>query len=112
MEQLRWWDRGNRLAYLSLHDPTVAQRWPDLPKDRLMAEMCIIDRAARLHWGPEAIRYFAWRIPTLRWLAPLMYLPGSMLVWRPLYRFIAKNRYRIWGKTNDCDDGACSIHGR
>lgn len=112
MKQLRWWDRGHRLVYLSLHDKQVEKRWPELSKDRLLEEMCIVDQQGHCHWGPEAVRFLSRRLPTLWWLAPLLHLPGSMFLWRPLYRFVAKNRYRIWGKTNDCEEGACSIHGR
>ncbi|MEM1303442.1 MAG: DCC1-like thiol-disulfide oxidoreductase family protein, partial [Planctomycetota bacterium] len=30
MQRLTRWDTGGRLAYLSIHDPVVAERWPDL----------------------------------------------------------------------------------
>jgi predicted DCC family thiol-disulfide oxidoreductase YuxK len=32
-----------------------------------------------------------------------------MLAWRPLYRWIARNRYRLSG-TRECDEGTCSLH--
>ena len=112
MEQLKWWDCCNRLDYVSLHDPSVAERWPDLPHDRLMREMCIVDTQGRRHWGAEAFRYLTRRLRRLWWLAPLMHFPGSMLLWRPLYRFISKHRYRLMGKTDECEGGTCSLHGR
>lgn len=112
MRQLRWWDRGGRLDYLSLHEPEVARQWPDLPCDRLLQEMCVIDRQGNRHWGAAAVRYLSRRLPTLWWLAPIMHVPGSMIVWRPLYRFIARHRYRLWGRAAECDDGTCEVHGR
>lgn len=112
IEQLKWWDGGDRLEYVSLHDPLVAERWPDLPHDRLMREMCVVDTRGRRHWGAEAVRYFSRRLPKLWWLAPFMHFPGSMLLWRPLYRFVAKHRYRLMGKTDECEGGTCSLHGR
>ena len=30
IRKLPWWDCQGRLSYLSLHDPEVAQRYPDL----------------------------------------------------------------------------------
>src|SRR5690606_2033867 len=77
IRQLVWWDCQKKLSYLSLHDPEVARRWPDISHDRLMQEMCIIDRQGNRHWGPYAFRYLTRRLRRLWWLAPLMYFPGS-----------------------------------
>ena len=44
VRKLPWWDCRKRLSYLSLHDPEVYRRWPDLSHDRLMQEMLIVDR--------------------------------------------------------------------
>jgi predicted DCC family thiol-disulfide oxidoreductase YuxK len=101
-------DGRNRLAYLSLHDAEVHRRWPDASHDRLMKEMLIVDRHGGRHWGPEAVRYLTRRLPRLWLAAPLAYFPGSMVLWRPLYRWVAHNRYRLSGKS--CDDGACQLH--
>jgi len=98
------------LSYLSLHDPEVARRWPDLPRDRLMKEMCLIDRHGNRHWGPEAFRYLTRRLRRLWWLAPILHLPGSMFLWRPFYRFVARNRYRFAGKSAECDERTCAVH--
>lgn len=110
IERLRWWDPRGRLAYLSLHDPRVAERWPDLPHDRLMREMCVVDPEGRRHWGPDAVRHLSRRLRRLWWLAALMHLPGAMLLARPAYRWVAKNRYRFLGKSEACESGSCSLH--
>jgi predicted DCC family thiol-disulfide oxidoreductase YuxK len=109
VRKLPWWDCQRKLSYLSLHDAEVARRWPDLSHDRLMQEMVIVDRHGNRHWGAEAIRYLSWRLRRLRWAAPLLYFPGSMLLWRPLYRWIARNRYRLSGGPA-CEKGACALH--
>jgi predicted DCC family thiol-disulfide oxidoreductase YuxK len=108
VRKLPWWDCQQHLAYLSLHDPEVARRWPDLPQERLMTEMCIVDTRGRRHWGPAAIRYLTLRLRRMWWAAPLLYFPGSMFLWRPLYRWIAKNRYRLSG--DNCENDACQLH--
>ena len=110
VRQLVWWDCQEKLSFLSLHDPEVARRWPDLPRERLMQEMCIIDGKEKRYWGPEAFRYLTTRLRRLWWLAPVMWFPGSMWLWRPLYRWVARNRYRFAGKTMECDSGTCSLH--
>lgn len=109
MRRLDWWDRGDRLAYISLHDPLVTDRWPDLSHDRLLQEMAVVARDGTRHWGPGAIRYLTRRLPALWWAVPVVHFPGSMIVWRPLYRWIARNRYWFAGR-DDCDSGTCKLH--
>jgi predicted DCC family thiol-disulfide oxidoreductase YuxK len=108
VKRLPAWDGQGKLSYLSLHDPEVERRWPDVSHDRLMQEMLIVDRHGNRHWGPHAIRYLTRRLRRLWAAAPLAYFPGSMLLWRPLYRWVAKNRYRFSG--GDCVDGSCQLH--
>jgi predicted DCC family thiol-disulfide oxidoreductase YuxK len=68
----------------------------------------IIDRDGNRHWGAYAVRYLTRRLRRLWWALPLAYFPGSMLLWRPLYRWIARNRYRLSGAK--CDEGTCELH--
>ncbi len=110
VNNLVWWDCCNHLAYLSIHDPEVAQRWPDLPFERLMREMCIVDREEHRHWGADAVRYLSRRLRRLWWLAPLLHIPFTMPLWRWLYGLVARNRYRIAGKRVECDGGTCHLH--
>ena len=77
VRKLPWWDCQKRLSYLSLHDPEVARRWPDLSHDRMMQEMVIVDHNGNRHWGPEAIRYLTRRLRRLVWASPFMYFPGA-----------------------------------
>lgn len=110
IRRLARWDRGGRLSYLSLHDPRVRDRYPDLTHDALMKEMYVIDRGGRRHPGALAIRYLSRRLPALWWLAPLLHLPGTRPIWSWLYRQVANRRYRF-GRTAQCDGGTCHLHG-
>jgi len=109
IRKLVWWDSRQQLAYLSLHDSEVQQRWPDMSHDRLMEEMCLVDAQGKQHWGPEAIRYLTCHLRRLWWATPLTMFPGSMLLWRPLYRWVAANRYRL-SAAQACDNEACRVH--
>jgi predicted DCC family thiol-disulfide oxidoreductase YuxK len=111
VRKLPCWDCQKKLSYLSLHDPEVSRRWPDLPYDRMMQEMVIVDQGGDRHWGPEAIRYLSRRLRRLWWASPFLHFPGSMLIWRPLYQWVARNRYRLSGGPK-CDEGTCSLHGK
>jgi len=105
------WDRsGKRVAFMSLHDPEVARRFPDLTYDQLMEEMYVVDQKGRRHAGAEAFRYLTTRLPRLYPLAPIMWFPFSLPLWRWGYKWVANHRYWIMGKTTDCDDGTCAVH--
>jgi len=106
----RWDGSGKRLAFLSLHDPEVARRFPDLSYDQLMKEMYLVDQQGRRHPGAEAFRYLTTRLPRLYPLAPIMWFPFSLPLWRWGYKWVAKHRYWFMGKTTDCDDGTCAVH--
>jgi predicted DCC family thiol-disulfide oxidoreductase YuxK len=107
--RLAWWDCRGRLAYLSLHDPEVGRRYPDLTHEALMREMHIVDRNGERHHGAGAIRHLARRLRRLWWLLPLLYIPFSLPLWQWLYGLVARNRYRISG-AEACDDVSCSVH--
>jgi predicted DCC family thiol-disulfide oxidoreductase YuxK len=109
VKKLVWWDCQKHLSYLSLHDPVVAERYPDLTHEELMKAMVIVDRRGRRHRGAEAFAYLTLRLRRLWWLAPLLKFPGTMQVWQFFYRKIAERRYQIGGKT-DCESDACQLH--
>jgi predicted DCC family thiol-disulfide oxidoreductase YuxK len=110
IERLARWDSRGSLAFLSLHDPEVYERYPDLTHDGLMQNMVVVDRRGRRHVGAAALRQLAREIPRLWWLAPPLYLPGSLPLWQWLYSQVAKRRYRF--NRHTCDGGTCELHGR
>ncbi len=111
VQNLARWDSHSRLAYLSLHDPEVAKRFPDLTYDQLMEEMVVVDQAGHRHGGAAAFKYLTTRLPRLYVLAPLMHIPFTMPLWRWGYRQVAKRRYALMGKSSEaCDDGTCKVH--
>ena len=99
---------GNRLTFISLHDPRVAEKYPDLTHEMMMAQMYVVSQAGSRHGGSDAVRYLTRRLPTLWLAAPLLHLPGTARLWRWLYPQVAKRRYKIAGKS--CDGDACSVH--
>lgn len=109
VKQLAWLDRGRRLAFLSLHDPEVKKRYPDLTYDQLMKEMYVVDRHGGRHPGAAGFRYLSRHMPLLFPIAPLMHIPFSMPLWQAIYGLVARNRY-LFGKIEECEDGACKLH--
>jgi predicted DCC family thiol-disulfide oxidoreductase YuxK len=104
---------GGRLSYLSLHDPRVKDRYPDLTHDQLMAQMYIVDQQGRRHGGGDAVRYLSRRLPLLWIFAPILHLPGTANLWRWGYHQIAKRRYKLAGKKSNgpsCESDSCAVH--
>lgn len=103
---LRRLDLGGVLEFTSLHDPTVGRDFPEIPLEAMLAEMVVVDRGGRTWKGAAAVRYLSRRLVALWPLAIPLHVPGSMPLWRSLYAFVARNRYRIAGT---CDDGGCRL---
>jgi len=112
VRRLAWLDRWQRLSFLSLHDPEVARRFPDLSHEQLMKEMVVVDQAGGRHAGAGSIRYLSRRLYLLWPLMPFLHVPGTMPMWRWLYAQVARRRYLIAGRIESCDDGACAVHFR
>jgi hypothetical protein len=53
--------------------------------------------------GFEAFRWMAWRLPLLMLIAPWLYLPGVPAMGAKIYRWIARNRFRLV----PCNSGKC-----
>jgi len=108
---LRALDRfGTRLSFLSLHDPRVAERYPQLTHDQLMDQMYVVDQSGASHGGSDAVRYLTRRLPLLWPAMPILHFPGTAGLWRWGYQKVAARRYRISGKADQCDDDGCQIH--
>lgn len=109
VRRLNRWDRRGRLAFLSLHDPVVTERYPDLTHEQMMQQMYVVDRQGNRYGGAAAFRYLSRQLPLLWPVAPLVHIPFSLPAWQWLYRQVAKRRYAL-GKTGQCEDGACKVH--
>jgi predicted DCC family thiol-disulfide oxidoreductase YuxK len=113
VENLARWDSRGRLAFLSLQDPEVAKRFPDLTYEQLMEDMYVVDQRGNRYRGAAAFRYLTTRLPRLYLLAPFMHIPFTLPLWQWGYRQVARRRYRIAGKTGEaCQDESCKVHYR
>jgi predicted DCC family thiol-disulfide oxidoreductase YuxK len=108
--RLARWDGGGRLAFVSLHDPIVAERYPDLSYDDMMRQMYVVDRFGDRHGGASAIRYLTRRLPRLWPVVPFTHFPFCMPLWQWGYMQVAKRRYRLNRPDDACENGACAVH--
>ena len=112
VEKLDRWDRNRRLSFISLHDPFMAEQYPDLSRDDLMKQMYVIDAKGKRYGGADGVRVLAGILPRLWPLLPLMHLPLAMPLWRWAYDQIARRRYRLARPADQCENGTCTLHQR
>ena len=111
VQRLKRWDSKGKLTFVSLHDPFVAENYPDLSHDQLMDQMYVVNESGARYGGASAIRYLSRKLPRMWWLMLLLHIPFSLPIWQWGYKQVAKRRYRISQKMNSsCDDGSCEVH--
>ena len=104
-------DGGQRLSYLSLHDPRVRRQYPDLSHEQLMQEMYVVSPEGTRYGGAHALRYLSRRLPRLWWVAPLLHIPCSGPLWQWLYQRVAIRRYKLSQRGEKaCDEDVCEFH--
>lgn len=91
-----------RIDFLGRFNFDSLYEYPHIPNDSL----CVIDANKNLYMGAHAFKYMARYLIVLWPLWILMSIPYSMKLWEYIYRLIAKNRYKIYGKCN----GLCKIN--
>jgi len=81
-------------------------------REELLAQLHVTDGSGKLYRGPEAVVRIMRTVPSLRWIGFLYRLPGMKKPAELLYRLIAKHRYRLFGRTDPCESGACRLPER
>ncbi len=107
VHRLNRWDWRKRLAFLSLHEPTVAEKYPDLTREALLDQMWLVNDDGMRLGGADAVRRLSLLLPMLMPLAPLMHIPGAMPLWRWAYGQDAKRRFQLAGR--NCESGVCQV---
>jgi len=104
---LRRLDWLHRLTYQDARDKEhlPASEMP-LDPERLLQEMHVLTpKRRRAYAGFAAFRWLAARLPLLWLIVPLLYLPGVPWLGRRLYRWVARNRFKL----APCGEGQCAV---
>ncbi len=96
---------------IPLQDIRVATLLPEgYDQDRLNKEIHVLDMSnGRVIKGADAIVYIMTKLPSLRPVSFIYHVPGMKWLASRIYQWIAKRRYDLFGKTDECDSGHCSI---
>ena len=100
-----------KVAAVNFQDAGVLDAYPGVTYDACMEKMHVIDPEGRVYAGAAAFARVLRTVPVLGVLAYLYYLPGLRQLAEIAYTFVAKNRYKLFGKTEPCDPGGtCHLH--
>jgi predicted DCC family thiol-disulfide oxidoreductase YuxK len=110
VQLLRSFDWLKRLDYVDVRDPSQADlQNPLVIGAPLLDQMHVLTPDnSKIYGGFAAFRWMAWRLPLFFLMAPFLYLPGVPWLGDRIYKWIARNRFRLV----PCHDGVCTIPDR
>ena len=90
----RWREAtGERIEYVPFQHPSVAERFPELPREQCEQAVQLIDADGAVHSSAEAVFRALAFAPQFRWpLWLYQHVPGVAPGAEFLYRFVAKHR--------------------
>jgi len=104
---LRRLDWLHRVQFQDARDATKLPECAEpLVPERLLDEMHLVTPDRRHAFaGYRSIRWLSWRVPVMWPLAPFFYLPGALWLGSRLYRWVARNRFKLV----PCNHGLCEV---
>lgn len=79
-------------------------------REQLDKEIHVIDMSNGLIIrGADAVVYVMTKLPSLRFVSIMYRIPGMKWLASRIYQWIARHRYELFGKTDECDSGHCRI---
>jgi predicted DCC family thiol-disulfide oxidoreductase YuxK len=103
----------DRVTLLDLQAPGALEglssaRGVTLPREAAMQRMHVVLPDGRVFAGAEAIARVLASVRGVGWLAFGYYVPGVRQAAEAAYRFVARHRYRLFGRRHRCEGGACT----
>lgn len=99
-EWVERWDRRRRISFLPFQTAEAKEQLPDLAGMACMDAMRFIDAQGQVTSGVDAFRRMLPLLPFGRPLSLLFYLPGVPRLAAGIYRHVAENRYRWFGRAH------------
>ena len=97
-----------RVTFVDVRDDAAMRDFPMVDRAAGLRQMFVLDPAGQLAGGYDAFLSLAPTVPLLRPLRHVLRLaPLRAVGWR-VYRWVARNRYRLGGAVS-CEDGACRV---
>ena len=107
VDRIRGRDTAGVFDYRPRQDPGLDERFPQITHGDFNTGLRLIERDGSVHVGADGFYHIARRLPRVQLLAWLYRVPGLKQVFRGMYAWVAKNRYKLAGK---CEEGdACRL---
>jgi predicted DCC family thiol-disulfide oxidoreductase YuxK len=103
-DRLKRWASADRMTFVPLEDPRARALLPDRSDAELQGQMHVLEEG-RVYAGADGWFRLMRRAPL--WSAWIGRVTPRALA-RPVYGWIAKNRYRWFGRA--CEEGSCALH--
>ncbi len=107
-------DWFKRVEFLDVHNWNVVEsRYPNLDFETAMGQIHVVAPDGTMLGGFDGMRRLLRDLPLTFPLWLLLHLPGMDWLGNKVYRFVARNRYRInkFFGVDICEDGTCKVHG-
>ena len=95
VSRLTKWDREGVFEFLPAQDETVSGRFPGIAPTALSGSLHLVSEDGESWVGAEAVEQIIRLLPGWRWSAWAFRLPFGRPFAQRVYRWIAKNRYRL-----------------
>lgn len=97
-----------QLVFIDVRDDGAMRAHPRVDRQASLRQMFVLSPSGHLAGGYDAFVSLAPTIPLLRPLHPLLASVPIRSVGWALYRWVARNRYRLGGAVA-CEAGACKV---
>jgi predicted DCC family thiol-disulfide oxidoreductase YuxK len=105
-KKLESWSTAGSMSFVAIQDPEAKALAPGLTEEQLYGAMHVVGEG-KVTGGADGwfriMRLAPLPMAWVAWITPLV-------VARPVYGWIARNRYRWFGRV--CEGGTCSLHAK
>ena len=108
VDRIRLYDRHNLFDYVPRQTEGLDDRFPQLREGDFNTGLRLIEPDGAVSIGADGIYQIARRLPRLWMVAWLYRVPGLTGVFRRMYGWIARNRFKLAGKCAP-GDAACRL---
>lgn len=95
---LQVFDAEAPLAFVAIDDERVLRRFPQVPPQRAHTQMHVIDPRGQVSGGYDAVVRLLGLVPAFSPVHALLQHPAISRRGRRAYGWVARNRYRLFGR--------------
>ena len=99
---------SSELVFVNVQDPSAMSAYPMVDRAASLGQMFVLDPSGSLSAGYDGFVSLVPALPALRPLRRLLEWTPVRAVGRRVYRWVARNRYRLGGSVS-CENGACRL---